>query len=154
MPSVLDYDFEESVGYWLVATAHLYQRVLNEELAPCGITYRQCQTLGWLALEGPLSQAELAERMGIEPPTLVGILDRMERDGWIRRDPCPQDRRKKLVQATREAEPIWSKIVECAVRVRRRASAGMTEEQLRTLKSLLKIVRANLSAEIPVEELA
>jgi MarR family transcriptional regulator for hemolysin len=151
---VLQYDFEQSVGYWLITTAHLYQRVLNEELAPCGITYRQCQTLGWLALEGSLSQAELAERMGIEPPTLVGILDRMERDGWIRRDPCPRDRRKKLIQATREAEPIWSKIVECAARVRQRASAGMTPEQREMLMSLLKIVRANLSADIPVEEMA
>ena len=34
-------------------------------------------------LEGELSQTELAAKMMVEPPTLVGILDRMERDGWI-----------------------------------------------------------------------
>ena len=80
---MLHHDFEESVGYWLITTAHGYQRALNERLAPEGITYRQCQVLGYLALEGPLPQSELAGRMQIEPPTLVGILDRMEREGWI-----------------------------------------------------------------------
>jgi MarR family transcriptional regulator for hemolysin len=149
---VLEYDFEQSVGYWVISTAHLYQRVLNEELAPYGITFRQCQTLGYLALEGPLSQSQLAERMGIEPPTLVGILDRMERDGWIRRDCCTQDRRKKLIHPTSEAEPIWSTIVACGHRVRSRATAGLTPAELRLLESLLQIVRDNLAAGATADE--
>lgn len=150
---MLEYDFDQSVGYWVISAAHLYQRVLNEELAPCGITFRQCQTLGYLALDGPLSQTQLAERMGIEPPTLVGILDRMERDGWIRRDSCAEDRRKKLIFPTDEAEPVWSTIVACAKRVRDRATAGLTGQQLETLKSLLQVVRDNLAtSEGPVEE--
>jgi len=143
---VLDYDFENSVGYWVCQTAHVLQRSFNEELAPQGVTFRQAQVLGCLALEGPLSQTDLAERMRIEPPTLVGILDRMERDGWIRRDGDKADRRKKLVQPTPAAKPVWSKIVAAAQRVRARATEGMTPAQLEQLKKLLGIVRANLDA--------
>ncbi len=120
---MLEYDFENSVGYWLIRASQSYERALNSELAPRGITYRQTQVLGWLALQGEMAQSELADRMHIEPPTLVGILDRMERDGWIARVDCPTDRRKKIIRAQEQAEPIWAEIVACALRVRSRATA-------------------------------
>ena len=142
---MLEYDFEKSVGFWVCQASHALQRAFNEELAPQGVTYRQAQVLGCLALEGQLSQTDLAERMGIEPPTLVGILDRMERDGWIRRDGDKTDRRRKLIQATPAAKPVWSKIVGVAKRVRARASRGMTAAQLAQLKKLLNQIQANLA---------
>ena len=141
---MLEYDFENSVGYWICQTSQVFQRAFNEELAPQGVTFRQAQVLGWLALEGRLSQTDLADRMRIEPPTLVGILDRMERDGWIRRGGDISDRRKKLVEALPAAKPAWTKIVAVAKRVRTRATRGMTPTQLTQLKKLLRLVQANL----------
>lgn len=151
---MLQHDFETSAGYWLITTAHAYQRALNEQLAPEGITYRQCQVLGNLALDGPLTQTDLAERMQIEPPTLVGILDRMQRDGWIERRGCLDDRRRNLVHPTEAALPVWSKILECATQVRSRATQGLSERQIGTLKRLLEVVQRNLSAKVAVEETA
>ena len=141
---MLDYDFENSVGFWVITAANEYQRAINDELAPEGITYRQCQVLGCLAYAGPLPQSELAERMHIEPPTLVGILDRMERDGWIRRQPCPKDRRRKLIHPQAAAQPVWGKMVTVARKVRKRAARGMTGAEMATLKRLLSKVEQNL----------
>jgi MarR family transcriptional regulator for hemolysin len=141
---VLEHDFENSVGFWVCQASHALQRAFNEELAPQGVTYRQAQVLGCLALEGQLSQTDLAERMRIEPPTLVGILDRMERDGWIRRDGDKTDRRRKFIQPTTAAKPVWSKIVAVARRVRTRASRGLSAAQLAQLKKLLGMVQGNL----------
>ena len=143
---MLEYDFENSVGYWVCQASHALQRAFNDELAPQGVTFRQAQVLGCLALEGKLSQTALADRMGIEPPTLVGILDRMQRDGWIRRDGDTSDRRRKFVDATPAAKPVWSKIITAAKRVRSRATRGMTPAQLVQLKKLLALVQANLQA--------
>src|SRR5687768_1890352 len=108
---MLEYDFENSPGFWICQASHAFQRAFNEELAPQGITFRQCQVLGFLALENELSQNDLAERMGLEPPTLVGILDRMERDGWISRNADKTDRRRKLIRPMPAAMPVWKKIV-------------------------------------------
>lgn len=141
---VLDYDFENSIGFWVMTAAQDYERAINDELAPQGITYRQCQVLGCLSLYGPLAQAELAEKMRIEPPTLVGILDRMERDKWIRRVPCPGDRRKKLIQPLAAAKPVWAKIIVCAKRVRSQATQGLSSTELATLRRLLGKVKSNL----------
>jgi MarR family transcriptional regulator for hemolysin len=141
---VLDYDFENSVGHWVCQASQILQRSFNEELAPQGVTFRQAQVLGCLALEGKLSQTDLADRMRIEPPTLVGIIDRMERDGWIRRSSDATDRRRKLIEALPASKPAWTKIIAAAKRVRNRATRGMTPTQLTQLKKLLHVVQANL----------
>ena len=148
---MLDHDSDSDVGHWLVSAAQAYQRVLNEELAPHGITHRQCQVLGFLALDGSLSQTELANRMAIEPPTLVGILDRMERDGWIVRESCAGDRRKKLISPAPDAKPVWSKIVAAEDNVRRRATRGLSEDEVEVLKQLLSAVRHNLATAVTEE---
>ena len=143
---MLEHDLDESLGVWITFAAEAYRKALTDELAPHGFTFRQCQVLGCLAYDGPQSQSDLAEKMRIEPPTLVGILDRMERDGWIRREACAEDRRKKIIHASDEANPIWQQILACGRRVRRQASAGLTDEQLQTLRDLLAQVQENLGA--------
>jgi MarR family transcriptional regulator for hemolysin len=141
---VLQFDFEESIGYWLTLATGAFHRALTEEVAPHGITYRQSQVLAWLVIEGELSQAELASKMMVEPPTLVGILDRMERDGWITRNSCATDRRKKLIRPTEAAEPVWEKIAECGKRVRARATSQLSADELRMLKEMLGRVQQSL----------
>jgi DNA-binding MarR family transcriptional regulator len=51
---------------------------------------------------GPLSPSALARRAGLHPATMTGILDRLERGGWIARERDPSDRRAVLVRAIRE----------------------------------------------------
>ena len=48
---------------------------------------------------GPLSPSTLARRTGQHPATMTGILDRLERGGWIARDRDPSDRRAVLIRA-------------------------------------------------------
>jgi len=142
---VLRYDFEASVGYWVIISSLAFRRALNEELAPHGITFRQSQVLGWLVLDGDLTQGELASRMEVEPPTLAGLVDRMENAGWVTRSVCPDDRRKKIIRVQDQAAPVWEKIAECARRVRKVATRGLTDEQSEQLLSMLRVVHGNLT---------
>lgn len=77
----------------------------------------------------------------IEPSTLVGVLDRMERDGWITRKACPDDRRRKTIHPTKESEPVWKKIVACVERVRARVTEQLTEAERDQLETLLGKVK-------------
>lgn len=138
------YDFEESIGYWIVLAAQAFQNALNDELAPHGITFRQCQVLGWLMHDGEISQVALAQRMMIEPATLVGVLDRMERDRLIVRRAGLSDRRRKMITMHPNATEVWNQVAACAKRVRARASEGLTNQQLALLKKTLKTVLGNL----------
>jgi DNA-binding MarR family transcriptional regulator len=146
---VLEYDYEDSVGYWLTTASHAIRRALEAELSRERITIRQWEVLTWLSLEGELTQADLAERMCVEAPTLTGILCRMERDGWLARHGCPDDRRCKRIRPTERAEAVWHRIAACGRRVRQQATQGLTAEELQTLKSLCARIRQNLGFVAP-----
>lgn len=150
--NVLQFDFEDSIGYWICSTSHAFRRALNTELAKEGITYRQWEVLARIALHGELTQTELAECLGIEAPTLVGILDRMERDGWLDRYGCPNDRRKKRIRATEKAEAVWARMVDCAHRVRIRARDGLSSEEVGQLRAICAKIRSNLEEPVAVPE--
>jgi DNA-binding MarR family transcriptional regulator len=51
-----------------------------------------------IARTGPLSPSTLARRTGLHPATMTGILDRLERGGWVGRERDPSDRRVVVVR--------------------------------------------------------
>ncbi len=141
---MLQYDFENSPGYWMVIATRAMRRGMEAELANEGITLRQWEVLAWLTIENGMSQSALADRLGIEAPTLAGILDRMERDGWVERQACTHDRRKKRLRATAKADAVWQRMAECAYRMRAKATAGISADELQQLKSVCERIRTNL----------
>lgn len=141
------YDAHRSIGYWVVATARALARAMTRELAAEGVTYRQWQVLVHVNMNPEVTQTELARQMEIEPPTLAGILDRMERDGWIERVVDPADRRRNHLLVLDRVDPVWQRMVDCAMRVRRRASRGLKAEDMDRLEAHLATVRQNLSME-------
>jgi MarR family transcriptional regulator for hemolysin len=138
------YDFDRSLGYFVIPVAHALERALNEELVPLGVTLRQWQVIAVLILRKQASQAELARLLRVETPTLKGILDRMERDGWIERRASARDRRCNVIRLTPAVVPAWKPMAACARRVRRRALRGIAPRQFETVRAVLATVRRNL----------
>jgi len=57
------------------------------------------ECLDLITRHGPLSPTALARRAVLHPATVTGVLDRLERGGWIVRDRDPADRRGVLIRA-------------------------------------------------------
>ena len=83
--------------------------------------------------------------MRIEAPTLTGIVERMERDGWIQRTPCARDRRKKLLKPTEQVLPIWERVVEAGQTVRTQAERGIEPSAMQDVLRLLEQIQKNVS---------
>ena len=145
---MLQYNFDESVGYWGTMASQSIRRVLGQRLSEQDLTLRQWEVLAMLACNPELSQAQLAERMGIEPATLAGVVNRMERDGWINKTSSSEDRRQSRLSPTAQAESIWNRSLTLSAEVRAQAVAGVSQEDLQTLRRVCAMIRDNLSRSI------
>jgi DNA-binding MarR family transcriptional regulator len=74
--------------------ANTHLSFLNQQVGGCvELKGNDLECLDQIGRHGPLTPRELARRTGLHPATLTGILDRLERGGWIARDRSPADRR-------------------------------------------------------------
>lgn len=144
---MLEYDFKKSIGYSIAMANRALRKALDAELEHYGITFPQWQVLASLALEGETSQVKLAELIGVEGPTLVRILDRMEQKSWVKRKVSSRDRRQKIISPTKKVEGVWKKMTECAHGVRDDAVKGISAKDVATLQKLLKKIRENLNGQ-------
>lgn len=101
----------ETFGPLLHGTARAWRLKLDERLKPLGMSQAKWRTLLhlWLANQ-PISQAEIATRLGIEEPTLVNLLHRLEHAGWVKRSSAGHDRRCKTVTLQRRAHRVIHRI--------------------------------------------
>ncbi|SCE25412.1 DNA-binding transcriptional regulator, MarR family [Streptomyces sp. DvalAA-14] len=68
------------------------------------IRHADLECLDLVSRYGPIGPTALAKRAGLHPATLTGVLDRLERGGWVVRTPNPSDRRAILVRIVKEKE--------------------------------------------------
>ncbi|UZP68941.1 MarR family transcriptional regulator [Desulfovibrio mangrovi] len=78
----------------------------------------------------PVSQKRIANLLGIESPTLVRMLDRLEEDGLVRRNPSVEDRRVKLVELCAKAEPLLEEMHALFLQLEKDLYVGFSEEEL------------------------
>lgn len=94
--------------------------------------------LDLVSRHGPLSPTALARRAGLHPATMTGILDRLERAGWIARERDPADRRAVTVRALpdrgREMFGLYAGMNSAMDAI----CADYDEEQLRLLADFLR----------------
>jgi DNA-binding MarR family transcriptional regulator len=77
--------------------------VLNHEVGErLGLKPVDLDCLDLLARQGPQSPGGLAKLAGLHPATMTGILDRLEKGGWVSRERDPDDRRAVVIRVRSE----------------------------------------------------
>ncbi len=129
---------DETLGPLLHGTARAWRLKLDERLKPMGLSQAKWRTLLHLSLAGDaLTQAEIAERLGIEQPSLVTLLHRLENEGWIIRKSSLYDRRCKMVCLGRRAQRVISQINAAAEKLRCELLEDVSAADLRTCVRVL-----------------
>jgi DNA-binding MarR family transcriptional regulator len=86
---------------------------------------------------GPLSPTALARRAEVHPATMTGILDRLERDGWVARERDPSDRRAVLVRPLREHYAELMRLYAGMSRSMNKLVAGYSDGELELIADFL-----------------
>src|SRR3954464_13892215 len=101
----------EHFGPLLHGVARAWRLKLDQRLKPLGLSQAKWRTLLHLyRSEGALTQSEIASHLGIEEPTLVTLLHRLERAGWVVRRAAEHDRRCKTVHLGSRAQQAIEQI--------------------------------------------
>ncbi len=118
---------ESRLGYLLKHAQLRLTRALAEALAPFGIDGHELAVLVVLAGAEPLSQIEVAARLGVDRTTMVVLIDTLEERRLVRRRRSEHDRRKNIVELTEAG-------AECLRRGRRPAGRRSGTSSLRWTK--------------------
>lgn len=97
--------------------------------------------------EDGLQTSELGRRAGLEPSTMTGLLDRMERDGLVRRVPDPDDRRAQRVHLEPPAQAAERRVRDVVDATLARVTRGVPAAELAKLKTILRRLLDNARTE-------
>jgi DNA-binding MarR family transcriptional regulator len=138
-------DVKEEVDQILEAIIYLYteSRRITKELAKrASLTGPQLTVVKLLETFGDLSLTDLSERIRAQNSTVTGIIDRMEREGLVRRERSSEDRRKILIRLTDKGVKLAGEVPVEPIEIFRGAIESLSVQEMRDLlKVLTKLAR-------------
>lgn len=86
---------------------------------------------------------KLVEKTSLDKATLTGIIDRLERDGYVKRIPSPDDKRATLISRTGKDEIFKSKIPEVSKQQNKLFYKGFSTSEIKNFENYLKRILQN-----------
>jgi DNA-binding MarR family transcriptional regulator len=135
----------QDLGFRLNEVARLYTRRFEERAQRLSLQLAQCKALLLLAENEGISQTRLSQISEIDPASLVGVLNRLEADGWVRRSRRLSDRRVRSLAVTENAVPVLRLILSVISETYVEALQGLSSDEIGTMVKVLGCVHSNLS---------
>lgn len=130
-----------------IRAARLARDQTDKALAAHGVRAGQQLTLRALWAEDGLTPGELARRIGVETPTIVRGLGRMEAAGLVQRRPDPEDGRLARVWLTERGRALEDVLPALEDRIVDQGLAGFSRDERRQFAGYLRRLLANLEQE-------
>ena len=137
---------ERNFGFLVHDIARLMRMNYDRRVRRLGLTRSQWWVVTNLYRNDGLTQSELAEALDIERASLGRLLDRLEANGWVHREPCSRDRRAKRVRLVSEVGPVMREMRAIAADLRRDAMSGFTADEQEAFVDVLLAIKSNLVA--------
>lgn len=136
----LDEQFAEA----LHLAAHGWRTALDRRLRPLGYSRSRWMALLHVSRNDGISHRELAERLGIEAPTLVRLIDRMEGEGLLKRCASATDRRVKHLHLSEAGRKEVQRIHDSAADLRHELLSDLNDTEINATLNILQSIRAKL----------
>jgi DNA-binding MarR family transcriptional regulator len=143
MPTVILPGPEDCNCFAVRSAARHVTQLYEQFLAPIGLRASQFSILAKLKRRGPLTINALADDMVMERTTLGRAIKPLERDGLIRIEPAPSDRRAKVLHLTKVGEKRLEAGLEAWGKAQARFEAGFGSKRAAELRTLLRAVVAS-----------
>jgi DNA-binding MarR family transcriptional regulator len=125
------------IGF-LLARAHLIARAqADAALDKLGLSMKAYAALATLISVGAVSQQNLSRRIGMDPATMVDVIDSLENSGFIERRRNANDRRSYALMVTAKGKSLYRRAEQTIAEAEALTLKGMKPDERRALMTLL-----------------
>ena len=136
---------EQEATLNIVRTNDQFQNRFGRLFREHGLTSSQYNVLRILRGEGkPMPCLDIAERMVQVVPAMTGLIDRLEKQGLVRRDRCTEDRRVIFIELTDKGGALLQQLDEPVMEMHRSLVGHLSQTELKELSRLLEKCRLNV----------
>lgn len=153
-------NFEESILFLINRTAKALIHTVDQMLrAKVGITYGQWRVITVLIkndnagdyIAKGLTQREIASFIGIEDSTIIPIIDKLEKDGFVSRQSDLNDRRSNRIVLTDKSNGIIQDVINYGEKLKKIILSNISEDELSITKRTLDKMWGNVQSAIEQE---
>ena len=108
-----------------------------------GLTGSKWKIIVVLSLKEGITQKHIADMAFVEAPTLVPVIDKMEKEGYLTRQSDPKDRRNNLIFMTKKSRDIVDPIIECILEIRNMGLNKISKKDMEIAKKVLEQITSN-----------
>jgi DNA-binding MarR family transcriptional regulator len=131
----------------ILRTSDQFQNRFGRLLREYDLTQSQYNVLRILRGEGkPMPCLEISDRMIQVVPAMTGLLDRLEKQGFVQRERCTEDRRVVYVELTDAARELLEQMDNPVMELHKQLIGHLTQAELKELSRLLEKARASVQA--------
>jgi DNA-binding MarR family transcriptional regulator len=144
--------WSDSVAYLLRNSYRVFARALQERIQAEGIPIGSWPFLRHLWQQDGITQKELTQAVGLMQPNTNAALKQLTRRGWVKQSHDTDDKRKIRIHLTPKGRELLDRAFPLALQARAQALADFSDEEVATLRSLLKRITKNLDVESDSQE--
>jgi DNA-binding MarR family transcriptional regulator len=144
LSSALGMDTAARVMGKLFALAPRLVEVQDVGAREYGMSYARGRVVAALTVSGPVLMRALSEAVGVTPRTITGLIDALEKDGWVERRAHPTDRRATIVALTPAAEIAFAKLNQNYGHLSQDLVSGIPEADLQAGLRVIEHISARL----------
>jgi MarR family transcriptional regulator, transcriptional regulator for hemolysin len=147
------FDFENSVGFIINRTAKALVYAFDQELRKkVGITFGQWKIIIIVVNNtdddnNGLTQREIADKLGLEGPTLIPIIDKLEKDGFLLRKVDKNDRRNNRIFLTKKSKDLLDSMINCGQNIKQILLKDISDADISITKNTLEKMWQNIQNE-------
>lgn len=141
------FDLDDCMAFITCSSAKIFAEALERRLKPYNITRSQWIAMYYICKSETITQRELAEKMSVKEPTIGRLLQKMESDGYLYRSSINIDKRVKQLKLTEKGAQICEALLPVAEKFKNDTIAGVSQEDLQTLKDALNTMVENALAQ-------
>jgi MarR family transcriptional regulator, transcriptional regulator for hemolysin len=142
---VKQYNFDNSIGYKVYRTSRAFQKAFDLELRKnVSLTLSQWRVINILISFNGITQKEIADKLELEAPSLIPMIDKLQSLELLERRPDPKDRRINRIYLTKKADSLYESMHECGLSIIKLATKGIDQDQLNLVTKYLDMIVHNL----------